>query len=91
MFEAGAGSRVCPKLSDKLTLLTRADFGAGEAFTWSATLGFEYRFKPWGGAAFGYRAPSASTRDADEAPSNAAYDMTHYGPFFSLTLHWKQK
>jgi hypothetical protein len=44
-----------------------------------------------GGAAFGYRAPSASTRDADEAPSNAAYDMTHYGPFFSLTLHWKQK
>jgi hypothetical protein len=35
--------------------------------------------------------PSASTRDADEAPSNAAYDMTQYGPFFSLTLHWKQK
>jgi hypothetical protein len=60
-------------------------------FHWSATLGFEYRFKPWGGGAFGYRAPSASTRDADEAPSNAAYDMTHYGPFFSLTLHWKQK
>ena len=101
MFEAGAFS---PKLEFESSAPvdtsktavgvvrgTRADLGAGEAFTWSATLGFEYRFKPWGGAAFGYRAPSASTRDADEAPSNAAYDMTQYGTFFSLTLHWKQK
>jgi hypothetical protein len=62
MFEEGAESRVCPKLSDKLTALTRADLGAaGEAFSWSATLGFEYRFKPWGGAAFGYRALGIDT------------------------------
>jgi hypothetical protein len=80
-----------PKLSDKLTLLTRADLGAGAAFTWSATLGFEYRFKPWGGAMFGYRGLGIDTGSADEAAHDVEYDMTHYGPFFSLTLHWMQK
>jgi hypothetical protein len=80
-----------PRLSEKLTLLTRGDLGAGAAFTWSATLGFEYRFKPWGGAMFGYRALGIDTGDADEAATDVEYDMTHYGPFFSLTLHWMQK
>jgi len=80
-----------PKLSDKLTLLTRGDLGAGAAFTWSATLGFEYRFKPWGGAMFAYRALGIDTGDADEAATDLEYDMTNYGPFFSLTLHWMQK
>jgi hypothetical protein len=30
-----------------VTLSTRGDLGAGEAFTWSATLGFEYRYDPF--------------------------------------------
>jgi hypothetical protein len=91
-----------PKLSEKWMLLTRADIGGGQAFEWSGTLGFEYRFKPWGGAAFGYRALGVDTGDADASVvrptgqgssdgDRAQWDLTHYGPFFSLTLHWAQK
>jgi hypothetical protein len=77
-------------LSDKLTLLTRGDLGAGEAFT-GAPRSASSIVSSHGAVPRSAVGPSASTRDADEAPSNAAYDMTHYGPFFSLTLHWKQK
>jgi hypothetical protein len=80
-----------PKLSDKWVLLTRADLGGGEAFTWSGTLGFEYRFKPWGGVMVGYRALGIDTGDADEGTNDLEYEVTHYGPIFSLTLHWTQK
>ena len=90
---AGAFGAVAlrPKLSDKLTLRTRGDLGAGAAFTWSATLGFEYRFKPRGRC--DVRLPRSRYRpgDADEAATDVKYDMTHYGPFFSLILHWMQK
>lgn len=89
-----------PKLSSKLGLLTRADIGGGGAFMWSGTVGLEYRFKPWGGLAFGYHALGVDTGDADAITTLPAgtdegdrvkYDVTHYGPFFSMTLHWTQK
>jgi hypothetical protein len=88
-----------PKINSKLGLLTRADIGGGEAFTWSGTIGLEYRFKPWGGLAFGYHALGVDTGDAEGVFATPAsgevaepkYDVTHYGPFFSLTLHWAQK
>jgi hypothetical protein len=91
-----------PKLSQKWGLLTRADIGGGQAFQWSGTLGFDYRFTSWGGLAFGYRALGVDTGDADAIstlPAGQAsgdgdrvkYDVTHYGPFFSFTLHWAQK
>jgi hypothetical protein len=80
-----------PKLSDKWTLLTRADLGAGQGFTWSATLGFEYRIKPWAGMMFGYHALGMDTGDASADSNEVEYDVTHYGPMFALTLHWMQK
>ena len=88
-----------PRLGEKWVLLTRGDIGGGEAFEWSGTVGFEYRFTSWGGAAFGYRAMGVDTGDADaDAPletpldnDSLRWDLTHYGPFFSLTLHWAQK
>ena len=88
-----------PKLTSKLGLLTRADIGGGGAFMWSGTVGLAYRFKPWGGLAFGYHALGVDTGDAAAVPLPAGtdegnrvkYDITHYGPFFSLTLHWSQK
>jgi hypothetical protein len=55
------GAAFCPKLSDKLTLLAQRRSWRRRGFHWSATLGFEYRFKPWGGAAFGYRALGIDT------------------------------
>jgi hypothetical protein len=96
-----AGFTYRPKLSEKWALISRADIGVGEAFEWSGTLGFAYRFKPWGGLAFGYRALGVDTGDAEgiaTLPAGQAsdddrvkYDVTHYGPFLSLTLHWAQK
>jgi hypothetical protein len=80
-----------PKLSEKWNLLTRADIGAGEAFTWSATVGLAYRIKPWAGLMFGYHALGVDTGDAGEDSNEVEYDVTHYGPMFSLTLHWTQK
>jgi hypothetical protein len=80
-----------PKLSEKWTFLSRADIGAGEAVTWSATLGFAYRFKPWGGAMFGFRALGVDTGNAATGTGELEYDVTHYGPMFALTLHWRQK
>jgi hypothetical protein len=56
-----------------------------------ATLGFEYRVKPWAGLMFGYRALGIDTGDASEDSNEVAYDVTHYGPMFSLTLHWTEK
>jgi hypothetical protein len=29
--------------------------------------------------------------DAREGTGEVEYDVTHYGPMFSLTLHWNQK
>lgn len=89
-----------PQLTSKLGLLTRADIGGGGAFMWSGTVGLAYRFKPWGGMAFGYHAMGVDTGDADaiatlpaatDDDNRVKYDVTHYGPFFSLTLHWSQK
>jgi len=80
-----------PKLTNKWTFLSRADIGGGQAFTWGGMLGFEYRFKPWGGAMFGYRALGIDTGNASAATTNVEYKMTHYGPIFSLAFHWAQK
>ena len=80
-----------PKLSEKWTLLTRADLGAGSAFTWSGTLGFEYRFKPWGSIGFGYHALGIDTGEAGEGTGDIEYDVTHYGPVVGMTMHLGQK
>jgi hypothetical protein len=96
------GATFRPKLSEKWGLLTRADIGGGSAFMWSATVGAEYRFKPWAGLMVGYHALGVDTGDATAASAatlpagtaksgNIKYDVTHYGPMFSLTFHWKQK
>ena len=85
-----------PKLAEKWQLLSRADIGAGEAnFTWSGTVGVEYRFRPWGGLMFGYHALGIDTGDVQTTTGGASveteYDVTHYGPVFSLTVHWTQQ
>jgi hypothetical protein len=88
-----------PKLAPKWTLLTRGDIGGGEGYSWSGTLGFEFRLKPWAGLMFGYHALGTHVGTSVKAttlPTNGegvetAYNVTQYGPVFSLTLHWNQK
>jgi hypothetical protein len=75
-----------PRIAEKWTFSSRADIGAGDAeVTWSGTLGFEYRFRPWGGLFFGYKALGIDTGGDDDITE---YDVTHYGPAFGLNLHW---
>jgi len=83
-----------PKLSDKVAFLSRADVGGGEAFSWSATLGFDFRFKPWLGAFVGYRGLGIDTGNVPRngtVVKNLQYALTQYGPAASLTFRWKQK
>jgi hypothetical protein len=85
-----AGFTYRPKLSDKWSLLTRADIGGGDArITWSATLGAEYRFTHWGGLVVAYRGLGIDAgQDATTETISTAFEMTHYGPTFGLNLHW---
>jgi hypothetical protein len=76
-----------PKVSEKWSFVSRADLGGGDAeLTWSALLGVEYRFKPWGGLFVGYKALGIDVGSENAAVTE--YDVTHYGPTFGFNLHW---
>jgi hypothetical protein len=77
----------------KVVLLTRADMGSGQArFEWKANAGLEYRFKPWAGAMAGFSVFGINSTQTATPPVGtpivASYDITQYGPAFSLLLHW---
>jgi hypothetical protein len=83
-----------PKLGRKAQLLGRADIGTGQAFTWSSTLGVEYRFASWVGAMAGYKAFGIDTGEVAvdrRLVNKVEYSTIQYGPIFSLTFHWTQK
>ncbi len=83
-----------PKLGDRVQFLSRADLGGGQAFTWSATLGFEYRFTSWLGAVAGYKAFGIDTGEVatdGRLVERVEYSTVQYGPVVSLTFHWAQK
>lgn len=82
-----AGFVFRPKLNEKWTLISRADIGGGTAdLTWSAVLGLEYRFKPWGSLDFGYKGLGIDVKKTGDVVRE--YDVTHYGPIVGLGLHW---
>lgn len=83
-----------PKLGNKVQFLSRADIGGGEAFTWSSTLGLEYRFTSWAGAMAGFKALGIDTGNVSadgRFVTDVEYATIQYGPIFSLTFHWSQK
>jgi hypothetical protein len=83
-----------PALAGKINLVSGGDVGGGGAhFTWTGTLGVEYRFKPWGGLLLGYHALGIDTGTPVTTAAGATGDITQitvteYGPIFALTLHW---
>jgi hypothetical protein len=84
---AFVGMTVRPRLSEKWTFLGRADVGGGDAnLTWSAEAGLDFRFKPWGSVAFGYKGLGIDVEYDDKVVRT--YDVVHHGPFFALGLHW---
>jgi hypothetical protein len=93
-FGGFGGVTFRPKLGRRAQLLGRADIGGGEAFTWSSTLGVEYRFASWVGAMAGYKAFGIDTGEVAvdrRLVHNVEYSTIQYGPIFSLTFHWAQK
>ncbi len=93
--DAIAGVTWRPKLSPRLTLLTRADMGAGQSdFTWSGLVAVEYHVKPAFGLLVGYKGLGIDTGDprglaaAGGLSVPTTYDVTHYGPVFAGTFHW---
>jgi hypothetical protein len=84
---AFVGVTARPRLSPKWTLISRADIGGGDAtFTWSALAGLDFRFKPWGSLAFGYKGLGIDVEYDDKVVRR--YDVVHHGPFFAFGLHW---
>jgi hypothetical protein len=83
-----------PKLGTRAQFLGRADIGGGQAFTWSSTLGLEYRFTSWLGVMGGFKAFGVDKGDVatdGRIVEKVEYATTQYGPIFSLTFHWAQK
>lgn len=83
-----------PMLGRRAQFLSRADIGGGQAFTWSSTIGFEYRFASWVGAMAGYKAFGVDTGEVAvdrRLVNKVEYSTIQYGPIFSLTFHWAQK
>jgi hypothetical protein len=78
-----------PPLSEKWSLVSRADVGTGGAeITWSGMLGFEYQVRRSIGLVLGYKALGIDTgRDAGDQEITD-YDMKHYGPIVGLNLRW---
>jgi hypothetical protein len=86
---AFVGFVVRPRITEKWTLVARADAGAGDAeFTWSSLLGLEYRVAPWGSLDFGFKALGIDIKSDDRLVRE--YDVTHYGPIFGFRFHWER-
>ena len=83
-----AGVTYRPALTEKVSLISRADIGGGSGMSWSGMLGFEFRPKPWLGLAAGYKAVGISFGDETDDEEIRKVDLTYYGPIFGLNLHW---
>lgn len=84
---AFVGVTLRPKLSDQWRFISRADIGGGDAnLTWTAEAGLDFRFKPWGSLAFGYKGLGIDVEYDDKVVRK--YDVVHHGPFVALGMHW---
>ena len=83
-----AGVTYRPALHEKVTLISRADIGGGSGRSWAGMLGFEYRPKPWSGLVLGYKAMGIEFGNEDDEKGVRKVNLTFYGPFFGLNLHW---
>jgi hypothetical protein len=77
-----------PALSEKVSLISRADIGGGSGMSWSGMLGFEFRPKPWAGLVLGYKAMGIDFGKESDDKDIRKVDLTYYGPIFGLNLHW---
>ena len=77
-----------PALSEKVSLISRADIGGGSGMSWSAMLGLEFRPKPWAGLVVGYKGTGIDFGKEDDDEKIRKVDLTYYGPIFGFNFHW---
>jgi hypothetical protein len=88
-----------PRLSEKWTLVSRADIGGGSGFTWSGTAALQFQMTRHAGLMFGYRGlgvdtgevGSASTLPPGSGEPAINFHRTHYGPIVAMNLRWGVK
>jgi hypothetical protein len=77
-----------PAVTERFSLLSRADIGGGSGLSWSGLLGVEFRLAPWAGLAVGYKALGVDFGSDSDDDLLREYDVTYYGPIFGFNLHW---
>lgn len=86
------GFTLRPRLGQKAILFSRADIGGGGSdMGWSAAIGVEFQFKPWGGLAVGYKVFGIDVENDTLQAVPTKYDVKQYGPIFGIILHWRGK
>lgn len=80
-----AGVRVFHALSERWSIIGRADYGYGgsDNTAFNAAFMFDWRFKNWGSAFIGAR-----YLNYDYDDDSYGYDAAQQGPLAGLTLHW---
>lgn len=87
-WDVFGGARLLTHFTDKLTLVSRGDIGAGgSSLVWNVSFILDYQFKKWGSVFIGYRwldydYSSGSGKD------RYAYDALQQGPLLGLAFHW---
>jgi len=85
------GGRMSAALSENWTFIGRADYGVGSGDTnriWNLSAMFDYRFKNWGSAFFGYKYMNYDYDNGIRGLEHYAYDATQQGPLIGLAIHW---
>ena len=83
-----AGVRLHTHFTEKMTLVSRGDIGAGSSdFVWNVSFILDYKFKDWGSTFIGYRWLDFDY-DSGSGANRYAYDATQQGPLAGLTFYW---
>jgi hypothetical protein len=87
-WDVFAGVRLWTHFTDKWTLVSRGDIGAGGSdLVWNVSFIVNYQYKDWVSTFFGYRVLDYDY-DNGSGPSRYAYDATEQGPLLGLTFYW---
>lgn len=87
-FDFFGGVRLWTHFTDKWSLLSRGDIGAGGSdFVWNLSFILDYQFRHWGSVFVGYR-----WLDYDYSSGSGndryAYDALQQGPLAGIAFHW---
>jgi hypothetical protein len=87
-WDVFAGVRLHTHFTDKWTLVSRGDIGAGGSdLVWNVSFILDYQYKEWGSVFMGYRWLDYDY-DNGSGLDRYAYDATQQGPLAGFTFFW---